>query len=156
MYHCVIRDIVTKEVLGDYMSARMTKELVINAILAMTARHTLLPGCVFHSDRGSQYTANAVIDLLSQLGFQQSFSRVGMPGDNSWSESFFATMKKELIHWSHFETREQARAAVFEYVYCFYNVTRIQKGLDYMSPREYFRSLQIEKTCRSESADLKW
>jgi putative transposase len=145
LYHCVIRDIVTKDVLGDYVSDRMTKELVINAILSATARHQFHPGCAFHSDRGAQYTSNDVRNLLTQLGFTQSFSRVGMPGDNSWSESFFATLKKELVRWTHFETRAHARAAVFEYVYGFYNVTRIQKGLGYLSPNEYLRSLQIEE-----------
>lgn len=140
MYHCVIRDIVTSEVLGDHMADRMTKELVINAILAMLARHELTEGCIFHSDRGSQYTSKAVMGLLKQYGLRQSFSRVGMPGDNAWSESFFATMKKELIHWTHYETKEAVRAAVFEYIYCFYNVKRIQKNLGYMSPREYFKS----------------
>lgn len=144
MYHCVIRDLVTGEVLGDHMADRMKKELVINAILAMLARHKMEPGCIFHSDRGSQYTSNAVKDLLVRYGMRQSFSRVGMPGDNAWSESFFATMKKELIHWTHYETKESVRAAVFEYVYCFYNVKRIQKRLGYMSPIEFLRSLQIE------------
>ena len=127
MYHCVIKDIVTGEVLGDHMADRMTKELVINAILAILARHELFDGCIFHSDRGSQYTSKAVMGLLQQYGLRQSFSRVGMPGDNAWSESFFATMKKELIHWTHYETKESVRAAVFEYIYCFYNVKRIQK-----------------------------
>jgi putative transposase len=145
MYHCVIRDIVTKEVLGDHMADRMTKELVLNAILAMTARHTFCDGCVFHSDRGSQYTAKAVMALLAQLGFRQSFSRVGMPGDNSWSESFFATMKKELVRWTHFATKADARAAVFDYIYGFYNVTRIQKGLGYRSPKAFLKSLQSEE-----------
>lgn len=144
MYHCVIRDLVTGEVLGDYMADRMKKELVINAILAMLARHKMEKGCIFHSDRGSQYTSNTVKDLLCRYGMRQSFSRVGMPGDNAWSESFFATMKKELTHWTHYETKESVRAAVFEYVYCFYNVKRIQKRLGYMSPIEYLRSLQIE------------
>lgn len=144
MYHCVIRDLVTGEVLGDHMADRMKKELVINAILAMLARHKMEPGCIFHSDRGSQYTSNAVKDLLVRYGMRQSFSRVGMPGDNAWSESFFATMKKELIHWTHYETKESVLAAVFEYVYCFYNVKRIQKRLGYMSPIEFLRSLQIE------------
>lgn len=144
MYYCVIRDLVTGEVLGDYMADRMKKELVINAILAMLARHKIEPGCIFHSDRGSQYTSNSVKDLLCRYGMRQSFSRVGMPGDNAWSESFFATMKKELIHWTHYETKESVRAAVFEYVYCFYNVKRIQKRLGYMSPIEFLRSLQIE------------
>jgi putative transposase len=145
MYHCVIRDLVTKDVLGDYMADRMTKELVINAILSVTSRHKLEPGCIFHSDRGSQYTSNAVKELLKQLGIRQSFSRVGMPGDNSWSESFFATMKKELIHWTHYETKDDVRAAVFEYIYCFYNAMRIQKGMGYLSPQEYLRSLRIEE-----------
>lgn len=144
MYHCVIRDLVTGEVLGDYMADRMKKELVINAILAMLARHKIETGCIFHSDRGSQYTSNAVKKILCRYGMRQSFSRVGMPGDNAWSESFFATMKKELIHWTHYETKESVRSAVFEYVYCFYNGKRIQKRLGYMSPIEYLRSLQIE------------
>ena len=96
------------------MADRMTKELVINAILAMLARQGLVDGCIFHSDRGSQYTSKAVMGLLQQYELRQSFSRVGMPGDNAWSESFFATMKKELIHWTHYETKEAcARAAVF-------------------------------------------
>lgn len=116
MYHCVIRDIVTGEVLGDHMADSMTKELVINAILAMLARHELAQGCIFHSDRGSQYTSKAVIGLLQQYGLRQSFSRVGIPGDNAWSESFFATMKKELIHWTYYETKESVRTAVFEYI----------------------------------------
>ena len=148
MYHCVIRDIVTGDVLGDYMADRMTKELVLNTIMAMLARTELVKGCIFHSDRGSQYTSKAVMGLLQRHGLRQSFSRVGMPGDNAWSESFFATMKKELIHWTHYETKESVRAAVFEYIYCFYNVTRIQKRLGYMSPRDYFRSLRTDRLVR--------
>jgi len=148
MYHCVIRDIVTGDVLGDHMADRMTKDLVLNAILGMLARHDLAKGCIFHSDRGSQYTSKAVMGLLQQYGLRQSFSRVGMPGDNAWSESFFATMKKELIHWTHYETKEAVRAAVFEYIYCFYNVTRIQKRLGYMSPREYLRSLRTDQLAK--------
>ena len=145
MYHCVIKDIVTGEVLGDHMADRMTKELVMNAILSMLARYKLEERCIFHSDRGSQYTSKAVMGLLQQYGLRQSFSRVGMPGDNSWSESFFANMKKELIYWTHYKAKEDVRAAVFEYIYCFYNVKRIQKRLEYMSPREYFKSLRTER-----------
>lgn len=127
------------------MAERMTKELVINSILAMMAKHRLEEDCIFHSDRGSQYTSKAVMGLLKQYGLRQSFSRVGMPGENSWSESFFARMKKELTHWAYYRTRESVKAAVFEYIYCFYNVKRIQKRLGYMSPREYFRLLETRK-----------
>lgn len=95
MYQCIIKDIVTGELLGEHMADRMTKELVLKAILSMLAKHKLEDGCIFHSDRGSQYTSKAVMSLLKQYGFRQSFSRVGMPGDNAWAESFFATMKKE-------------------------------------------------------------
>lgn len=124
------------------MAERMTKELVITSILSVLARHRLEDGCILHSDRGSQHTSKAVMELLKQYGLRQSFSRVGMPGDDVWSESFFATIKKELIHWAHYRTKESVRAAVFEYIYCFYNVKRIQKRLCYMAPGEYFRSLR--------------
>ena len=142
MYLCVVRDIVTGEVLGEHMSDRMTKELVIKAILAAQARNRILDGCVFHSDRGSQYTSGAVMELLGLNGIRQSFSRVGMPGDNSWSESFFAMLKKELIHWKNYGMKESVRAAVFEYIHCFHNGERIQKRLGYLSPREYFNLIQ--------------
>ena len=88
--------------------------------------------------------------LLLQYGLSQSLSRVGMPGDNAWSESFFATMKKELIHWTHYEKKESVRAAVFEYIYVFYNVKRIQKRLGYMSPKEYLKTLKAERSERSK------
>ena len=144
-YLCTIKDIVTGEILGSHQGERMTKELVINAFLSVQARHELLPDCIFHSDRGSQYTSTAFKELLIKYGIRQSFSRVGMPGDNAWSESFFATMKKECIHWAHFRTRTELRATVFEYIYCFYNGQRIQKRLGYLSPKEYYDSLQIEE-----------
>jgi putative transposase len=62
---------------------------------------------------------------------------VGKPGDNAWSESFFANLKKESVHWAHFATREEARQAMFAYIEAFYNTTRIQKRLGYLSPLEW-------------------
>ena len=137
MYHCVIRDIVTGDVLGDYMADRMTKELVLNAITAMLARTELAKGCIFHSDRGSQYTSKAVMGLLQRHGLRQSFSRVGMPGDNAWSESFFAHLKKKPAHWTHLRTRDEARQKNFANVEGFYNASRVQKRLDYLNPIEW-------------------
>jgi len=145
MYYCMVKDLVTGEVLGDHMSERMTSELVINAMSATRARYALKDGCIFHSDRGSQYTSKAFMEYLSGHGIRQSFSRVGKPGDNSWSESFFATMKKELIHWSFYRTKDSVRAAVFEYVHCFYNGTRTQKRLGYLTPRESFNSMRLNE-----------
>jgi putative transposase len=141
-YLCIIKDIVSGEILGSHAAARMTKELVIKAFTSMLGRYRLEEGCIFHSDRGSQYTSKAFQALVKQCGFRQSFSRVGMPGDNAWSESFFATMKKERFHWWYYETREQVRAAAFEYIEVFYNNRRVQKRLGYLSPRDYYQSLQ--------------
>jgi putative transposase len=141
-YLCTVKDIVTGEILGHHLSDRMTKELVVNAFLSVQGRHRLEPGCIFHSDRGSQYTSNAFKELLAISGIRQSFSRVGMPGDNAWSESFFANMKKEKFHWQHYEGRAQVKAAVFEYIEVLYNGRRAQKRLGYISPREYFERLQ--------------
>jgi putative transposase len=147
-YLCTVKDIITGEILGHHTSDRMTKELVMNAYLSVIGRHRLEPGCVFHSDRGSQYTSKAFMELVALHGMRQSFSRIGMPGDNAWSESFFANMKKEYFHWTHYETRAQIRSAVFEYIEVRYNRRRAQKRLGYISPSEYYERLQIDELSR--------
>ena len=78
-------------------------------------------------------------DLLTRHGIAVSYSRVGKPGDNSWSESFFANLKKEAVHWAHFVTREEAREAMFAYIEGFYNTKRIQKRLGYLSPMQWLK-----------------
>ena len=137
LYLCTVKDIVSGEVLGESTSSNMKKELVIQAFLNAQARHKLKPGAIFHGDRGSQYTSKAFMDTLSMYGIKQSFSRVGMPGDNAWAESFFATLKKECIHFKHFATREDLRQTVFAWIEGFYNNRRVQSRLGYMSPRAY-------------------
>jgi len=77
------------------------------------------------------------MEMLKQYGVRQSFSRVGMPGDNAWAESFFATLKKECIHFRQFATRDELRQAVFAWIEGFYNTRRVQARLGYLSPREY-------------------
>jgi len=136
-YLCVVKDIVSGEILGESTSDRMKTELVIQAFLNAQARHMLKPGAIFHADRGSQYTAKAFMATLEQYGIKQSFSRVGMPGDNAWAESFFATLKKECVHFRHFATRDELRQAVFAWIEGFYNNRRIQARLGYISPRSY-------------------
>ena len=136
-YHCIVKDIVSGEILGESTGERMRKELVIKAFLNAEARHSLAPGVIFHSDRGSQYTSKEFMETLKLYGIRQSFSRVGMPGDNGWAESFFATLKKECIHFNHFATREELRQTVFAWTNGFYNTRRIQARLGYMSPIEY-------------------
>jgi len=137
LYLCKVKDIASGEILGESTSERMKKELVIQAFLNAQARHRLPKGCIFHSDRGSQYTSKEFANILKQFGIKQSFSRIGKPGDNAWAESFFATLKKECIHFRQFSTRDELRQTVFAWIEGFYNTRRIQKRLGYLSPREY-------------------
>ena len=135
-YLCTIKDIKSKVILAQSQSDTMEKSLVVNTINASRRRWNLPPGTVFHSDRGSQYTSRDVMTLVASLGWQQSFSRVGRPGDNAWHESFYSILKKEAVHHAHFHTREQARLAVFDFIERFYNRKRIQKSLGYRSPMD--------------------
>ena len=152
LYLCVVKDIITGELLGEASSERMTKELVIRAFLNAQARHGLGEGTVFHSDRGSQYTSKAFAEILAVYGVKQSFSRVGMPGDNAWAESFFATLKKECIHFKQFATREKLRHTVFAWIEGFYNNRRVQARLGYMAPREY--RLHLASAHRNQQNNL--
>ena len=136
-YLCQIRDICSGVILASQQHSRMNKELVIATIKAAHKRWHLPKGTIFHSDRGSQYTSKDVMNLLTMLGFRQSFSRVGMPGDNSWSESFFSILKKEAVYPYRFKTREYARQAIFSYIETFYNRSRIQKNLGWYSPIQW-------------------
>ena len=136
-YLCKIKDVASGIVLSQCMASNMKSELVTQAIKSALKRWSIPGNCIFHSDRGSQYTSQSVTKLLSKNRIRQSFSRVGKPGDNAWSESFFAIMKKEAVHWRHFKTRSEARQAIFEYVEGFYNTRRIQKRLNYLSPLEW-------------------
>ena len=100
-YLCQVKDVQSGVILAYSMSERMKTDLVADTIRQMLKSWNLPAGCIFHSDHGSQYTSGMVKDLLSSNGLLQSYSRVGKPGDNAWSESFFANLKKEAVHWVH-------------------------------------------------------
>ncbi len=136
-YICQIKDVKSGIILAKSMESHMRAELVSKTIEKAVKRWNIPEGCIFHSDRGSQYTSAEVKNLLIKEGLRQSFSRVGKPGDNSWSESFFANMKKEAVHWVHFKTRAEARQKMFEHIEGFYNTRRIQKRLGYISPNQW-------------------
>jgi len=136
-YLCKVKDVATGIVLAHTMANNMKAELVTETIKKAKKRWNLPKDCIHHSDLGTQYTAKETQELLKALEFQQSFSRAGKPGDNAWSESFFAILKKEAVHWRHFQTREEARQAIFAYIEGFYNTRRVQKRLGYLSPIEW-------------------
>lgn len=133
-YLCQIRDVYTNVVLANCQEKRMKKELVLHTLNAAQKRWNLPTDLIFHSDRGSQYTSQAVKNQILSYGWKQSYSRLGTPGDNAWSESFFSVLKKEIVHWHFYPTREAARQAIFEYIEAFYNRCRAQKRLGYLSP----------------------
>jgi len=141
-YLCQIRDVYSNIVLASYQAEHMKKELILHTLKAAQERWCLPEGVIFHSDRGSQYTSDDVMKQVADNGWAQSFSRVGTPGDNAWSESFFSILKKEIIHWRFYPTRESARQAIFEYIEVFYNRRRVQKRLGYLSPLQFLTSQQ--------------
>jgi len=139
-YLCQIRDVCTNTVLASCQSENMKKELVLRTLKAAHDRWLLPSGVIFHSDRGSQYTSAEVMAQVTAYGWNQSFSEVGKPGDNAWSESFFSILKKEVLHWRFYPTREAARQAIFEYIEVFYNRRRVQKRLGYLSPIQFLNA----------------
>ncbi len=143
-----LKDVKSGIVLAESMSEHVKAELVVKTIRKALRRWDIPTGCIFHSDRGSQYTSESVMRLLAKEGVRQSFSRVGTPGDNSWSESFFSNLKKETVHWTHFQTRDEARQKIFAYIEGFYNTRRVQKRLGYLSPMQWLiRWNQGRQTC---------
>jgi putative transposase len=117
----------------------MTGDFVGQTVQALTGWR-IPAGCIFHSDRGSQYTSEAVKRLVFCPGLKQSFSRAGKPGDNAWNEIFFANLKKESVNRGHFKTGGQARQSMFACINGFYNTRRVQKRLGYISPVEWLNN----------------
>jgi len=121
------------------MSDRLKDDLTL-AALAMAIRQRQPTGdLIHHSDRGSQYVSAAYHARLMRQGIRPSMSRGGDCWDNAVVESFFATLKTELIHQHLFRTRAQARMAIFEYIEGFYNTHRYHSALGYLSPAEFER-----------------
>jgi len=137
LYLAAVLDLGNRQVVGWAMSNRITSELTREALRMAIARQNPSWGLLHHSDRGSQYTAEDYQGLLLGHGIRCSMSRKGDCWDNAVMESFWATLKKELIHRSDFETREAAKRAIFEYMEVFYNRQRRHSVLGYVSPVEY-------------------
>lgn len=139
-YLCQVQDVHTNLILATTQQSRMTQDIVHQTIQKAKQRWSIADGTIFHTDRGSQYTAKRTEKLIELLGLKHSYSRVGKPGDNAWSESFFANMKKEIIHGNYYQTCDDARQATFEYIERYYNRKRVQKRLGYRCPYDYMMS----------------
>ncbi|WP_257008134.1 IS3 family transposase, partial [Bacillus sp. FJAT-45350] len=134
LYLASIMDLYSRRILGWHMSERMTKELVITALERAVVAQKPTPGLIHHSDRGSQYASNAYQSLLRSNGMFTSMSRKGNCYDNACIESFHGVIKKELIFHRNYQTRDEAKKDIFEYIVSFYNYKRIHSSNNYQSP----------------------
>lgn len=137
LYLAILLDLYSRAVVGWAMEARLTEELTQHALQMALHRRQPKPGLLHHSDRGSQYAANAYQQRLRAAGIRGSMSRRGNCWDNACVESFFGTLKRELIHHRQYHTREEAKQEIFEYLEVFYNRQRRHSTLGYRSPAEF-------------------
>lgn len=137
LYLAVVLDLYSRRVIGWAMAAIQDEALIESAFqMALLARHPSA-GVLVHSDRGSPYTSDAYRALLAHAGATVSMSRTGNCDDNAVTESFFGTLKGECVERFSFQTRGQAKQALFEYVECFYNRIRRHSSLGDVSPVAY-------------------
>ena len=139
----VLIDLHSRAIVGWAMSNRINTELVKAALEMAIERRRPSTGLLVHSDRGSQYASNLYQKTLRKHGFVCSMSRKGDCWDNAPSESFFASIKKEMIFQRSFKVREEAQGAIFEYIEIFYNRVRRHSTIGYMSPFQYESARKI-------------
>jgi len=137
LYLAAVEDLYSRRVVGWAMAEHMESRLVVDALAMAVQRRLPDEGLLAHSDRGSQYASEHYQRLLAKHGITCSMSRRADCWDNAPMESFFASLKKELVHGADFATRAEARAAVVEYIEVFYNTRRRHSSLGYVSPAEY-------------------
>jgi transposase InsO family protein len=136
LYLATVIDCCTKEVIGYAMADHMRTDLICDALDMAARNHTLVAGCILHSDRGTQYTSTQFADKLQEHGLRQSLGRTGICYDNALAESFFGALKNELIYRKVYPTRKKARDDIARYIETFYNRRRLHSGLDYKTPTE--------------------
>jgi putative transposase len=140
VYLAAVEDLFSRRVVGWSMAATMTSRLVVDALAMAVSSRRPGEGVLAHSDRGSQYASGHYQRVLAGDGIVCSMSRRGNCWDNAPMESFFASLKKELVHREDYATREQAKASIFEYIEVFYNRVRRHSSLGYVAPVEYERT----------------
>ncbi|EDR3561318.1 IS3 family transposase, partial [Salmonella enterica subsp. enterica serovar Benue] len=137
LYLAVVVDLFSRKVIGWSMQPRMTKEIVLNALLMALWRRNPQKAVLVHSDQGSQYTSYEWQSFLKSHGLEGSMSRRGNCHDNAVAESFFQLLKRERIKKKIYGTREEARSDIFDYIEMFYNSKRRHGSSDKMPPTEY-------------------
>ncbi len=137
LYVAAIKDLFAGEIVGRSFGARMTTELVVRAFEQAVSARRPAPGLIHHSDRGSQYCSHKYQGLLASHGMRASMSRKGNCYDNAPVESFWGTLKTELVHHRRYRSHSEAEREIAEYIDLFYNRQRRQARLGYLSPVAY-------------------
>ena len=139
------KDLFNGEIVGYAMGERITKNLVSQSLFRAVAAKRPAQGLIHHSDRGSQYCSYEYRDLLEQFEMKASMSRKGNCYDNAPMESFWGTLKQELVHHRRYRTRQEAMQDITEYIEVFYNRQRRQARLDFLSPAAYTQKFYAEQ-----------
>jgi len=137
LYLATELDLYSHRIVGWSLSSRLNRQLALDALAMAAGLRRPGAGLIHHSDRGVQYACGDFQKLLGRHGMVASMSRKGDPYDNAVAESFFRTLKVELVYLRRFRTRAEAKAAIVEYIELFYNRRRRHSSLDYLSPAEY-------------------
>lgn len=137
LYLSAVMDVYSRRIVGWSMADHMESDLVADSLHMALQRRRPGKGLLHHSDRGVQYASEDYQHLLASHGITVSMSGKGDCYDNAMMESFWATLKTELVHQRRYATREQARASIFEYIEVFYNRQRLHSSLGYVSPESF-------------------
>ena len=146
IYVCGVIDVATRRLVGWYIAKHQRQEIVQEAFKMAVGRNPNRPvGAIYHSDRGSQYTAKKTKQLVEENGFRKSMSRPGTPSDNQPIESFWKTLESELPDISQMSFDEAARTIV-EYIELYYNAERLHSGINYLVPNQFFTLLSVHNS----------
>ena len=137
LYLAVVLDLYNREVVGWTLDRRIGQELVLAALNQALLRHPPEKNLIFHSDRGGQYRSLRMSELLARHGIRLSLGSSGDCYDNAAMESFFSTLKSELVHRERFQTEDEARWKIYDYIEVYYNRQRRHSTLNYQTPAEY-------------------
>ncbi|MFG2598072.1 IS3 family transposase [Streptomyces sp. NPDC048462] len=141
LYLATVIDIASRRVVGWATADHLRTELVADALTAACRQRRPARPVIFHSDRGCQYTSHQFAALAADFGIRLSVGRTGQCWDNALAESFFLTIKRELLGTSAWPSRAAARTAIFDFIEGWYNLHRLHSSLGYLSPAEYETAL---------------
>jgi putative transposase len=141
LYVAVLLDLYSRRVIGWAMGSKPDQQLTLDTLAMAVRQRCIRPGLVHHSDQGAQYSCVAYQRQLTALGLTPSMSRKGNCYDNAVAESFFSTLKNELIHHQIYHTRDDASREIFAFIEGFYNRQRLHQSLGYLSPMQFERQV---------------